>query len=95
MLSIRDTYIIYEGFLLLCFLARVWICFRPSLTLSTNSPDGLKLYPTLVIRGTGLYELWKTKQYQNYSPIELVDIIAELLALIPPWVRYVVLCVCV
>ncbi len=22
--------------------------------------DGLKLYPTLVIRGTGLYELWKT-----------------------------------
>ena len=23
-------------------------------------PDGLKIYPTLVIRGTGLYELWKT-----------------------------------
>lgn len=22
--------------------------------------DGLKVYPTLVIRGTGLYELWKT-----------------------------------
>lgn len=22
--------------------------------------DGLKIYPTLVIRGTGLYELWKT-----------------------------------
>jgi len=21
--------------------------------------DGLKIYPTLVIRGTGLYELWK------------------------------------
>lgn len=25
--------------------------------------DGLKLYPTLVIRGTGLYELWKTGRY--------------------------------
>lgn len=26
--------------------------------------DGLKLYPTLVIRGTGLYELWKTGRYE-------------------------------
>lgn len=25
--------------------------------------DGLKIYPTLVIRGTGLYELWKTGKY--------------------------------
>lgn len=31
-------------------------------------PDGLKLYPTLVIRGTGLYELWKKGEYRNYPP---------------------------
>ena len=30
--------------------------------------DGLKLYPTLVIRGTGLYELWKTGLYKSYAP---------------------------
>ena len=30
--------------------------------------DGLKLYPTLVIRGTGLYELWKRGLYTNYPP---------------------------
>jgi elongator complex protein 3 len=30
--------------------------------------DGLKLYPTLVIRGTGLYELWKSGKYRNYHP---------------------------
>lgn len=30
--------------------------------------DGLKLYPTLVIRGTGLYELWKQGLYRNYQP---------------------------
>lgn len=30
--------------------------------------DGLKIYPTLVIRGTGLYELWKSGKYRNYHP---------------------------
>jgi elongator complex protein 3 len=50
-------------------------------------PDGLKLYPTLVIRGTGLYELWKAGKFKNYHPDELVDITARLLALCPPWVR--------
>lgn len=29
--------------------------------------DGLKIYPTLVIRGTGLYELWKTGRYSLLS----------------------------
>eukprot|EP00960_Hanusia_phi_P055754 763054-Hanusia_phi.AAC.7 len=49
--------------------------------------DGLKLYPTLVIRGTGLYELWKTGRYQNYSPELLIDLVAHILALVPPWTR--------
>jgi histone acetyltransferase (RNA polymerase elongator complex component) len=50
-------------------------------------PDGLKIYPTLVIRGTGLYELWKTGAYQNYHPDTLVDFLARSLALVPPWTR--------
>jgi elongator complex protein 3 len=49
--------------------------------------DGLKIYPTLVIRGTGLYELWKTGQYKNYSPNALIDLIAKILSLVPPWTR--------
>jgi elongator complex protein 3 len=49
--------------------------------------DGLKLYPTLVIRGTGLYELWRTKRYQNYSPQALVDLVAKILQMVPPWTR--------
>ena len=49
--------------------------------------DGLKLYPTLVIRGTGLYELWKTGRYQNYAPNDLVDLVARIMALVPPWTR--------
>lgn len=50
-------------------------------------PDGLKIYPTLVIRGTGLYELWKNGLYKNYAPPDLIDLIARILALVPPWVR--------
>lgn len=49
--------------------------------------DGLKIYPTLVIRGTGLYELWKTGNYKNYTPEELVDVIAQIMAMVPPWTR--------
>uniref|UniRef100_A0A1I8P7Q6 Elongator complex protein 3 n=1 Tax=Stomoxys calcitrans TaxID=35570 RepID=A0A1I8P7Q6_STOCA len=49
--------------------------------------DGLKIYPTLVIRGTGLYELWKTGRYKSYPPSMLVDLVAKILALVPPWTR--------
>ncbi|KAK6990090.1 elongator complex protein 3 [Biomphalaria glabrata] len=49
--------------------------------------DGLKIYPTLVIRGTGLYELWKTGRYKSYPPSQLIDLIARILALVPPWTR--------
>lgn len=49
--------------------------------------DGMKLYPTLVIRGTGLYELWKTGRYQNYTPDQLVELTAQVLSLVPPWTR--------
>jgi elongator complex protein 3 len=49
--------------------------------------DGCKLYPCLVIRGTGLYELWRTGRYKNYTPDELVELTARILALVPPWTR--------
>lgn len=49
--------------------------------------DGLKIYPTLVIRGTGLYEQWKAGTYKNYHPDALVDLIAKILAMVPPWTR--------
>jgi len=37
--------------------------------------------------GTGLYELWKHGLYRNYHPDKLVDLVARILALLPPWVR--------
>ena len=47
----------------------------------------MQVYPTLVIRGTGLYELWKKGLYRNYEPSQLIDLVARILALVPPWVR--------
>lgn len=44
--------------------------------------DGLKIYPTLVIRGTGLYELWKKGLYKNYPPDKVIPAPGHLYALI-------------
>eukprot|EP00727_Mastigamoeba_balamuthi_P006286 m51a1_g2278 putative elongator complex protein 3 (550) ;mRNA; r:379407-381324 len=50
-------------------------------------PDGLKLYPTLVMRGTKLYQWWAEGTYAPYSNAELVEVLAKVLSLVPPWVR--------
>ena len=34
-----------------------------------------------------MYELWKTGAYKNYHPDALIDLIARILALVPPWTR--------
>lgn len=49
--------------------------------------DGLKIYPTLVIRGTGLYELYQSGLYDSCSPDALIDLVARILAMVPPWTR--------
>lgn len=49
--------------------------------------DGLKIYPTLVIKDTGLYELWKADKYRSYSPDELIEFLAKILSYVPPWTR--------
>ena len=50
-------------------------------------PDELKIYPTLVIRGTGLYQMWKRGEYQPLDDEELVERLVEIKSIVPPWVR--------
>ncbi|KAH0570425.1 Histone acetyltransferase Elp3 [Spironucleus salmonicida] len=51
-------------------------------------PDGLKIYPTLVIRGTKLYEDWRTGKYKRRLPHnELIQLLADMLCITPPYVR--------
>jgi elongator complex protein 3 len=50
-------------------------------------PDMLKIYPTLVVRNTGLYKLYREKKYKSYSTKELVNLLVKIKKIIPPWVR--------
>ncbi|MDN5845143.1 MAG: tRNA uridine(34) 5-carboxymethylaminomethyl modification radical SAM/GNAT enzyme Elp3 [Candidatus Nitrosocosmicus sp.] len=50
-------------------------------------PDMLKIYPTLVVRNTGLYKLYQEQKYKSYSTNELVELLVEIKKIIPPWVR--------
>lgn len=50
-------------------------------------PDVIKIYPTLVIKGTGLYRLWKKGEFTPYSDEEAVKLITEIKKMMPKWIR--------
>lgn len=50
-------------------------------------PDGLKIYPTLVMKGTVLFDLWKNGSYKALSDDEAVSIISEGLVFVPVYSR--------
>ncbi len=50
-------------------------------------PDALKIYPTLVMPGTKLHEMWQRGEYRPYPFEQLVSLIAEVKKLVPRWVR--------
>jgi elongator complex protein 3 len=50
-------------------------------------PDMLKIYPTLVIKGTTLYENMMNNEYSPLSTRDAVNLISEVKTLVPKWVR--------
>ena len=50
-------------------------------------PDALKIYPTTVIKGTGLYGIWKAGKYQPLTAEDAADIIVEAKKHVPKWCR--------
>lgn len=50
-------------------------------------PDGLKLYPTVVVSGTELETWYQRGDYQPYSMAELVEIMTGIKSIIPGYVR--------
>jgi elongator complex protein 3 len=50
-------------------------------------PDMIKIYPTLTIKGTKLYDLWKKGKYKPLITEEASNLIAEIKNFVPEWVR--------
>jgi elongator complex protein 3 len=50
-------------------------------------PDMLKIYPTLVVKGTALYNQYMMGRFTPYSLEEIVNILARFKTKVPPWLR--------
>ncbi len=50
-------------------------------------PDMIKIYPTLVLEGTGLFNLYKSGRYNAYTDEDMIKILIEVKKIVPPWVR--------
>lgn len=50
-------------------------------------PDMIKVYPTLVVEGTKLYDSWESGAYEPYREEEVVNLLVEMKRRIPRWVR--------
>jgi len=50
-------------------------------------PDGLKLYPTMVVEGTELERWYKTNRYQPYDVNTMVNLMVDIKSIVPKYVR--------
>lgn len=50
-------------------------------------PDYLKIYPTLVVRGTRVYDQWHGDEYDPLDNEQAADLIAEIMGEIPEYTR--------
>jgi elongator complex protein 3 len=50
-------------------------------------PDGLKLYPTMVVEGTVLEQWYREGRYHPYPVDTMIELVAGIKAVVPPYVR--------
>ncbi len=54
---------------------------------SELKPDMLKIYPSLVLENTSLYDDYLAKKYTPYSDEEMLNVLIETKKIVPKWVR--------
>ncbi|MBU1091968.1 tRNA uridine(34) 5-carboxymethylaminomethyl modification radical SAM/GNAT enzyme Elp3 [Patescibacteria group bacterium] len=52
-------------------------------------PDMLKIYPCVVLKGTGLYKAWKDGKFIPYSDNKLKKVMVKIKKTVPPYVRII------
>ncbi|MBC7073841.1 tRNA uridine(34) 5-carboxymethylaminomethyl modification radical SAM/GNAT enzyme Elp3, partial [Candidatus Parcubacteria bacterium] len=62
-------------------------CFKEVFENPDFRPDWIKIYPTLVLENTLLFNLWKEKKYRPYSEKELINLLIRVKKMTPPWIR--------
>ncbi|HHF55843.1 MAG TPA: tRNA uridine(34) 5-carboxymethylaminomethyl modification radical SAM/GNAT enzyme Elp3 [Thermoplasmatales archaeon] len=62
-------------------------CFQKMFRDQRFRPDMLKIYPTLVVKPSLLYEMWRRGEYKPITEEEAVELIAEMKKYVPEWVR--------
>ena len=50
-------------------------------------PDYLKIYPTLVVRGTRIYDMWRRGEFDPLSNDQAAELVADVKADLPKYVR--------
>ncbi|MEF8784673.1 MAG: tRNA uridine(34) 5-carboxymethylaminomethyl modification radical SAM/GNAT enzyme Elp3 [Haloarculaceae archaeon] len=50
-------------------------------------PDFLKIYPTLVVEGTAVYDWWHTDEFDPLDNDEAAELVAEIKSIIPEYTR--------
>jgi elongator complex protein 3 len=50
-------------------------------------PDGLKLYPTMVVAGTELEKWYQDGRYQPYDDDTMINLLADIKSIVPKYVR--------
>lgn len=50
-------------------------------------PDGLKIYPTMVVEGTELEDWYRDGKYKPYSNADMTNLLARIKSTVPPYVR--------
>jgi len=61
--------------------------FRQLFSNPDYKPDYLKIYPTLVVRDTLTYDMWRRGEYEPLNNEEAAELVGEIMGLIPKYTR--------